>query len=141
MLKWLKSKLSKRPEGMPASVKEYWYCGSWYMYRSDERQAGREARSDHIVWPVEGKFLFNFFKCDILQHGNKDGLVDGLIPAYRSGNLVGLYKVVSCRYRTTSFYDGSMWDDGYNVDLEFVKAVPVVQVPSLCTPETAEVSV
>jgi len=58
-----------------------------------------------------------------LASRDKSGLVDGLIPAMRIGEAIGLYAVVGDKYQTTAFYDGAMWDDGYHVDLRLVRVI------------------
>lgn len=128
---WPEEEPTESPEGFPLEYRGFWYTGSWVSHRYDEQQADREWRSDHVRWPVEGKFMFNYTWCRSQVHqGRSDrGLVDGLVPAMRLGDKVGLYKVINWHRMPGS--DRAMWDDGIEIDLEFVKSVPVAQVPSL----------
>ena len=123
------------PEGFPLVHRGFWYCGEWYSHRADEQRARRPWRSDHALWPIEGKVMLNFHWCyPQIQAGSDDrGLVDGLIPAMRLGDLVGLYEAGRARYLsgTGRHSDLAGWDDGKQVDLTFVRAVPVDQVPRL----------
>ena len=51
------------------------------------------------------------------------GLIDGLIPATSINGKIGLYKQVGDRYRDSALYDVATWDDGYKIDLRFVKSI------------------
>lgn len=128
---WPEEEPTESPEGFPLKHRGFWYTGSWSSYRYDEQQAGREWRSDHVSWPVEGKIMFKYKWCapQIPNGSDGRGLVDGLIPAMRLGDRVGLYEVTEQRRMPGS--DRGMWDDGIEVDLRFVKSVSVDQVPSL----------
>lgn len=105
----------------PKEVKDLWYCGMWQTYRGKAHDEGREYRFHHTPWPVEGEVLFNHGRCALYNNDDR-GLVDGLIPAIRIGDRIGLYKVVG--YRKAGFwYDGLPWDDGAKIDLEFVRTI------------------
>lgn len=110
----------------PRTVDEHWYCGAWYEYLAKLRDQGAYTGTTmdppEIASPANGEFAFNPWHTG---HANPDttGLIDGLVPAMRLGNRVGLYKQIGPRYRTTSFYDGLPWDDGYFVDLKFVRSI------------------
>ena len=119
----LKRSHRKRFPGLPWEIKDLWYCGMWYMYRSDRHKAGEEYRSDYVKWPIEGKVLFNPFKCGLCGRDDS-GLIDGLIPATRTATHIGLYQVTAHMRPSSAFYDGAPWDNGYTMDLEFVKAIP-----------------
>lgn len=98
-----------RPEGFPRTVKKYWYCGEYHLQH-------KKLGEDDI-------FLFNPW--DMIFR--ETGLIDGLIPAYRSKGIVGLYKTTSSPYYTMggSWSDWAYWDDGKNLDLEFVCDVDI----------------
>ena len=110
----------------PAEVVGHWYCGSWYMYLSDlrdkEKYMGLSLDPKEIESPAPDQVAFNPYHTG---HARSDtsGLIDGLIPAIRVGDKIGLYKQVGSRYQDTSFYDGLPWDDGYKIDLRFVRSV------------------
>jgi hypothetical protein len=74
-------------------------------------------------------FHYNWCHGQINVGGSDHGLVDGLIPAMRLGDLAGLYEVTDERRMGGS--DRAMWDNGIEVALKFVKAVPVDRVPRL----------
>jgi hypothetical protein len=105
----------------PKEFKDLWYCGMWQTYREEAHNEGNEYRFQHTPWPVEGEVLFNHGRCD-LYNNDKRGLVEGLIPAIRFGDRIGLYRVVGHR-RGGMWYDGASWDDGANIDLEFVRTI------------------
>ena len=113
----------------PLEIKKHWYCGCWYLYLSDLRKAGEydgtSLNPDEIRSPAEGKVAFNPWRTDLIQSNDESNLIDGLIPAIRFGNTVGLYQQVGYKYRETNFYDGAPWDDGYLVDLKFVRTVEI----------------
>ena len=60
------------------------------------------------------------------------GVVEDVMPGsnFRKGDRVGLYKIIR-DYSPSTWYDGAPWDDGHEVDLEFVKTCPASEVPSL----------
>ena len=117
----------------PQFVQQHWYCGSWYMWLGElrdngEYEGGNLDPDPAVLMPfATDKVAFNHFHMGV--HG-RDGsmLIDGLIPAIRIGDRVGLYKA-SHRYRKENFFDGAMWDDGYHVDLSFVRSIPMEDVP------------
>jgi len=119
MFNWFK----KFKSPFPKTVKGYWYTGRWYMYRADLRSEGKEHRSDHTEWPIEDKIMFNPFKVGLCGR-DASGLIDGLIPAIRKDNMIGLYKIVS-EYRMPGGSDLAMWDNGMEVNLKFVKSIEV----------------
>lgn len=130
-LTWLQSFVMVRNSEFPRIVPEHWYCGSWYLYLSGLREDGEYNGTsldppDMAVYATD-VVAFNPFRTGHAG-GDISGLVNGLIPAIRIGHKVGLYQQVGRKYRTTSFYDGAPWDDGYNVDLKFVRAIPVSEV-------------
>lgn len=90
----------------------YWYSGGV---------------TDRDRYLEEGRFTFDPFTCGLSRKSSgfdRSGLVDGLIPALRRGDSVGLYRVTDRgRYGKSAFYDGLPWDDGWRVDLELVKIV------------------
>jgi hypothetical protein len=96
--------------------------------RSDSDQAGGEYRGAHYRWPREGVFIFNphetIFK--------KRGLVDGLVPAFRRGDYVGLYRCEKTYYGQGmgSHSDWASWDDGKKTDWTLVRIVNQMEVPS-----------
>jgi len=108
LLKRLMLKLRK-PRSFPMVVKDLWYCGMWATYKGDRK-----------VWPIEGEVIFDVTKVG-LTGKDDSGLVDGLIPAIREGDKVGLYRVAAHQPPGNAFYDGAPWDNGYSVDLELVK--------------------
>lgn len=130
----------------PALIKKHWYCGAWYLHISDLGEQGLYSGSDldpdpeEVPWPVEGKkIIFNYHHCN-LSWSWDEHLIDGLIPAVRVGNRVGLYRVKGRKYHEESFYDGAPWDDGYKVDLELVQVVPVDKIPWLKPAQAVEVA-
>lgn len=94
----------------PRTVKRHWYCGAWHLHRGKE-----------------GRIVFNPFRTGFCGDDTSE-LIDGLIPAIRVGDRIGLYKQVGQKYRETSFYDGAPWDDGYMVDLRYVRSVRAAMV-------------
>lgn len=120
--------LFRRNTQFPKKIKGHWYCGSWYLYLSDLRDKGEYQGSnlnpDEIKLPAENEVAFNHFRTG-LSRNDTSWLVDGLIPAIRINDRIGLYRQIGSRYRTSSFYDGAPWDDGYHIDLKFVKSVLV----------------
>ena len=120
-----------RDSRFPRVIKGHWYCGCWYLYLGDLRDSGdysgttldpedvsSPARID--VWPH--RLAFNPFHTG---HARDDvsALVDGLIPAVRVADKIGLYKQIGRKYRDSAFYDGAMWDDGYKIDLRFIRCI------------------
>ena len=100
----------KQRSQFPSKIIGHWYCGAWYLHNDQP-------------WPVEGKVMFNPHICGFWNAKNSSGLVEGLIPALRRGDLVGLYRVES-RYRIPGMgSDLACWDDGRKVDLKLVKVV------------------
>lgn len=113
--------------GFPKHVKGHAYCVSWYLHISDLRDRGEYRKPSlnptELEPFAEDRVAFNHFRMGVHQSSDTTGLIDGLIPAMRLGDRVGLYKVTKDRYRDTSFYDGAMWDDGYMLDLKLVKVI------------------
>jgi len=121
IIKKLFSKNPSIPEGMPKVVKDYWYCGEWYLYREKEKKEGREYRSAHTPWPVEGKVVFNHHRC-LFDKDREDVLVDGLIPAIKIGDKVGLYEKTGGK--SPGFWHDSLpWDDGVRIELTLRKVI------------------
>lgn len=130
ILVWLQSFVMVRNPEFPRSVNEHWYCGKWYLYLADLHVKG-EHRGTTLNPPdmpvcATDVVAFNPWRTGHIDN-DVSGLVDGLIPAIRIGDKVGLYRQVGRKYRTTSFYDGAPWDDGYHVDLEFVRAIAAMK--------------
>lgn len=125
-MNWLKRLFSKHDERFPKTVRDHWYCGSWYLYLSGLIDEGKYKQNtldpeDFSVTALD-KVAFNHHRMGI-HNGDVSGLMDGLIPAIQVGTKVGLYRQIGNTHRPSSFYDGASWDDGYKIDLEFVKAV------------------
>lgn len=114
---------------MPKKVKDWWYSGQWYMYRSDEEAAGRpyKVESEPLIPlpPYEGKFMFtteqllgesHFFHPE--EPGSSTASSNGLplVAAIKINGYIGWYRVTS-RHGKSSWYDGLPWDDGYKADL------------------------
>lgn len=120
--KWLAASEPK----FPPEKKGHWYCGTWYLHLADLRDQGLYHGTTldprDVETPAEGTICFN--PCHT-GHADSDtsGLIDGLIPAIRVGDEIGLYKQVGPKYRTEAFFDGAPWDDGYHIDLRFVRAI------------------
>jgi hypothetical protein len=113
----------------PRKIENHRYCYEWYSYVVELRQADRfltDVKS--IPFPVESRVLFDPWRCAL---GTKceSGLIDGLIPAIRLGNYIGLYRITSDVRITDNTYHPRSWDDGHIVSLSFVKRVrvPVVK--------------
>lgn len=125
-IKRIVSAFTWRDPRFPKWVRGHWYCGSWYLYLSKLRELGGYSATTLNtplgVSPAVGEVAFNPFRTG---HASSDtsGLVDGLIPAKRVGCHIGLYEQVGKKYRDTSHYDGAPWDDGYKIDLRFVRAI------------------
>ncbi len=124
--RWLGSK--SHGGDFQKEVIEHWYCGAWYLYLGELRDNGlyhgTSMDPSEIVSPAMNRVAFNPWHTGHASH-DTSGLIDGLIPAIRTGERVGLYEQVGNRYRTTSFYDGAGWDDGYNIDLRFIRSIEV----------------
>lgn len=120
-------KKEKNKDGFPLSVKGFWYSYSWYSWlckcdilEYGDRMSGDKANS---VSPATDRIAFNHFRCGI-KNDNKTNLIDGLIPAIRIGDKIGLYKVVKGPYyRKHNHSDRAGWDDGKEIDLKFVKSI------------------
>lgn len=120
----------------PQTVDRHWYCGAWYTYICELRNSGLYHGTSlspdpcDVLSPAEGRVAFNPFRTG---HAGSDtsGLVDGLIPAIRFDDRVGLYRQVGGKYHDQDqrFYDGAPWDDGYMINLEFAKWIPVWELP------------
>ncbi len=129
-MKKLLEKLYRKLKGIspkfPLKVIKYWYTGRWYLYRSDLNDKGLEARSDYVEYPIEGMFMFNPYKCGLCGHDNdsKNGLIEGLVPAYKEGNKIGLYKLVK-QYSSNCGSDRLDWDNGMYADFVLVKIIKV----------------
>lgn len=121
MLNWLR--ICFRDKRFPLVVKDYWYCGAWYLYRGKCRDEGIEPQS-----PAEGVVTFDPFTTGIIWENDKQGLIDGLIPAIRIGDTVGLYEWDGCKYGRGRGYCGAAWDDGYKITLRFVRTVKAESV-------------
>lgn len=108
-------------------VKGYPYCIKLYMKNCDLNRR-REDFADivnDLPYPLEGEFFFNWRKCGFAAFSSKGHLVDGLIPAIRKGNLVGLYEVVNRYTPRGSGSDLLAWDDGKVADLRLVRCIKV----------------
>lgn len=131
MINWCKEFFKKHDSRFPKEVKRYWYCGRWQMHvqslRDNDEYDGDSLDSDELESPARDKVAFNPFRTGHACHDTSN-LVDGLIPAIRVDDEIGLYEQVGEKYRKTSFYDGAMWDDGYHIDLKFVCSVPVESI-------------
>lgn len=127
-------RMFSRTEDFPNRIDGYWYCGGWYMYLADLRDAGKYNGTSldppDIPSPAVDRVAFNPFHTGH-AHECTNGLVDGLVPCIRIGKRVGLYEQIGGKYRDTSFCDGLSWDDGFKIDLKFVRSikkyVPVVE--------------
>ena len=80
--------------------------------------------------------MFDPFSCEgpnIDVIGNDRGLVDGLIPAMRVGDRVGLYEAMNPHYSQGMgrHSDWAPFDNGKYVDLHLRHVVDVSEVPSL----------
>jgi len=127
MIKWLCSLFKKHDKRFPLKVKEYWYCGIWYMYLADLSSGGKKITSldpDDIESPVRDQIAFNPWHIGLMGK-DSSGLIDGLIPAIRVDDKIGLYRQTCAPYQTKSFYDVAMWDDGCHIDMKFVRTIPV----------------
>lgn len=125
MFRWLWRRFQKTTD-FPRTIKQHWYCGEWYIYLDDLRKEGKYSGTsldpDAPRWAI-GKFAFNPFRTGHASR-NTSGLIGGLIPAIQIGDEVGLYRQIGNKYRTGFWYDGCSWDDGYQIDLEFVRSIP-----------------
>ena len=115
----------------PAEKKDWWYCGKWQMYRHDEQDAGRpyftREEPKMPLPPYLDRFMINPFNPDgygvIFEEWQPEYEIACLIKEHEGKKWVGLYSA-GWRYRTTSFYDGAPWDDGYHVDLILTRVIP-----------------
>lgn len=127
MFSRLFKKRTHSKDGFPLVVKEHWYTGAWYSWLCDQdvlsygdRMSGDKANS---VSPATGTIAFNHYRCGI-HNNDESNLVDGLIPALRIGNLIGLYKITRQPYSRTEFMSDRLgWDDGKYIDLKFVNTI------------------
>ena len=101
---------------MPIFKFEWTYCVSWYWYRSQLQWKGEEFRDSHVKYPIEGMFMFNPYETILRDR-------KALIPAFRTGEYVGYYKVmrVYYKYHQGEHSDWAGWDDGLYADLRLVK--------------------
>jgi hypothetical protein len=73
---------------------------------------------------MEGKPLFNPHHCrEWLGFGDNEGLVEGLIPAVRIGDRLGLYHVTAIYRPKSPWHDPAPWDDGKEIDLRLVRVI------------------
>ena len=121
----------KHDTRFPKEVKGYWYCGEWYLHLSDLHDKGlydmKRMNSDPAIveTPARDKVCFNHCRCGFTTFGDSSELIDGLIPAIRVDDKIGLYKQVGRQYCENNFYDGAPWDNGMKIDLEFVRTVEI----------------
>ncbi len=132
MIKTLLNFLKRKPkthssDGFLLRENDFWYTGEWMTHRYDECQAGRPWKSAEAPWPIEGKIAFNPYKC---IGGDTSGLINGLIPAIRLGDNIGLYEAKNLR-RNNSGSDLAGWDDAMLVDLVFIRSCPVSIIEAL----------
>jgi hypothetical protein len=73
--------VQKLTKGLPLVIEEVWYAGFWY-----------EVSRRNIPLSIPNTVYFNPFKVDFLN-ANTDHLINGLIPAYSTDDLVGLYRI------------------------------------------------
>lgn len=148
-MRWFKKLFSKANNNevpadnteFPAEVLDYWYCGSWYMYLSELRDSGEytgttaNPENDIVASPREGtKICFNPWRMGWLK-SDKSGLVEGLVPAIRIGDEIGLYRVVRGPYGGGGC--NASWDDGKYVDLKFIRCISYIK-PQAEPQESAE---
>lgn len=98
--------------GLPLRIRNYWYCGSWYMYGVN-----------HSWFSIENKTCFDPSKVGLVGE-DTSFCINGLIPAHIKSGFVGLYRITN-RYVRDIAGDLAPWDDGMHVDLALVSAIPV----------------
>lgn len=126
---------SKRNPGFPMEKKGYWYCGKYYSFRHNECSHMTRVEFEGLDLPFNRKVMFDPWIMGLAGGGDDtSGLVEGLIPAIRAGEYVGLYEVVK-NHPPERGYEGAGWDDGRKVDLRFVKKV---HIPTKTTGEKDE---
>lgn len=103
-----------RNSSFPKSIKGLWYCGMWFKDRNK------------FLFQEENTVSFNPHTTGMLGR-DTSGLINGLVPAVRIGNDIGLYRVT--RYSGAAHCHGNLpaWDNGEVVDLEFVKSMDILQ--------------
>lgn len=108
-------------------VTRYAYCIKLYLKNCDLNRWNQSYVDtvNYLAYPLEGEFFFNWRKCGITIRSSSDHLVDGLIPAMRKGNWVGLYKVTKHYTPRNSGSDRLHWDDGMEVNLKLVRCIKV----------------
>lgn len=123
-------------KSIPKKIENWWAYGSWYMFRSD-LYPKKEYRSDYIEYPIEDKFMFNPFN----TIGGSEDLIDGLIPAYRHKELIGLYSIGHGYYSsgTGSHSDWASWDNGKHYDLKLKKVITVEEFNEVFPPRRVDV--
>ena len=123
---WFQKKKTK----FPREFKEFWYCGAWHEYSHGMVRGGIDY--EQIKNPAVGRPAFKPFGLNLVD-SNANRLIDGLIPVIEIDGEIGLYKLSRSQYRLTSFYDGLVWDNGYHIDLEFVKSISLADYEACCT--------
>ena len=118
----------------PKIIKEHWYCGAWYMYLSDLPGYKGNLDPDDVESPATDKVAFNHFHAGIYNE-DKTGLIDGLIPAIRIGDKIGLYQVTRIKGAGV-WYDGLPWDNGQKIDLKLNYALMLVNEVKVVSPLT-----
>ncbi len=120
----------------PKEQKEWWYCGQWYMYRSEEKDAGRPYREKDGMPkpPYLDRFMIDPFEPSgfgvVFERWESEYEIACLIKEYEGQQWVGLYSA-SHRYGRRSFYDGAPWDDGYKIDLTLTRVIPLEEFERL----------
>lgn len=126
---WQARRFANAYPDFPQKVEGHAHCISWHLSRAEANDEGKESRSDYFRWPVEGKFLFNPHK---VFWNDNSGRVGELVPAFRFGDKVGLYRQVGELYYgqgTGGHSDWASWDDGKKGDWELVEVVDASEVP------------
>jgi hypothetical protein len=114
-------------EGFPLKVIGHWYTGAWYgqVCATNVIGAGESMSGDkaNTVSPAENEMAFNWRRCGI-SSSDTSNLIEGLVPAMKIGDTLGLYKVIKPAYlRSSLLSDPAGWDDCREIDLQFVKTV------------------
>lgn len=116
IIKWIKKFLARIR--MPAEIKDWWYCGEWYMHGNKDKSP-----------PYEGEFMIDPWRPSGVgcMFSNWDYDIDE-VPGITINGFVGMYKVTGNRPPTNVWYDGAPWDNGYKIDLELSRVIPVEEI-------------
>ncbi len=108
-----------RNSPFPKEVKDFWYTGSYYSFVSDG------IRGLGVELPCK-QFMFNPFRMEMVGYPQRSYRIDGLIPAMRIGNKVGLYSLADRRSAySSSMPDLATWDDGLKGNFRLEKIITV----------------